>query len=89
VGAAVVTIQFASHDACMRTASELLAAGYYVPPIPRLAVPKDQPRIRFFISALHTRAQIAGALDVVEAVALEDRGEAAEVFEPRVAGALR
>jgi 8-amino-7-oxononanoate synthase len=89
MGAAVVTIQFASHEACMRTASELLAAGYYVPPIPRLAVPKDQPRIRFFISALHTRTQITGALDVVEAVALEERDEAVEEFQPRLADAMR
>ncbi len=69
VGTAVVTIQFSSHQQCMVSASELLRQGYYAPPIPQLAVPKDRPRIRFFISALHKRSQITSALDIVEAVA--------------------
>ena len=30
-----------------------------------MAVPKNRPRIRFFISALHTQEQITGALDVL------------------------
>ena len=49
----------------MDAAERLLQAGYYAPPIPIMAVPKNKPRIRFFISALHTQAQIAGALDVL------------------------
>ena len=42
--------------------------GYYAPPIPIMAVPKNKPRIRFFISALHTQAEIVGALDVLAAM---------------------
>lgn len=65
VGAGVVSIQFPNYDICMDAAERLLQAGYYAPPIPIMAVPKNRPRIRFFLSALHTQAQITGALDVL------------------------
>jgi len=45
----------------------LLQAGYYAPPIPIMAVPKNKPRIRFFVSAAHTPADITGVLDVLAA----------------------
>jgi 7-keto-8-aminopelargonate synthetase-like enzyme len=67
VGAGVVSVQFSNHDACMHAAESLLRAGYYAPPIPMMAVPKNKPRIRFFISATHTPADIVGALDVLSA----------------------
>jgi 7-keto-8-aminopelargonate synthetase-like enzyme len=66
-GAGVVSIQFPSYDVCMQAAETLLQAGYYAPPIPMMAVPKNKPRIRFFLSALHTHADITGALDVLAA----------------------
>lgn len=65
VGAGVVSVQFPNYDICMDAAERLLQAGYYAPPIPIMAVPKNKPRIRFFMSALHTQTQIAGALDVL------------------------
>jgi 7-keto-8-aminopelargonate synthetase-like enzyme len=78
VGAGVVSIQFPSYDVCMHAAERLLHAGYYAPPIPIMAVPKNKPRIRFFISARHTQADITGALDEVAAAMPEaHRGEAA------------
>jgi 7-keto-8-aminopelargonate synthetase-like enzyme len=77
VGAGVVSIQFPNYDICMRAAERLLQAGYYAPPIPIMAVPKNKPRIRFFISASHSQADIIGALDEVAAVVSEfRRGEA-------------
>jgi 8-amino-7-oxononanoate synthase len=89
VGTAVVTIQFSSHQQCMHTAMELMRAGYYAPPIPQLAVPKNRPRIRFFISTLHTRSQITGVLDVMEAVARVSQSlPAAEAPQDRTAQAL-
>jgi hypothetical protein len=42
-----------------------MASGYYAPPILQLAVPKDKPRIRFFISALHMDSQIHGAIETL------------------------
>jgi 8-amino-7-oxononanoate synthase len=67
VGAGVVSIQFPTYDVCMQAAEKLLQAGYYAPPIPIMAVPKNKPRIRFFISASHSQADIVGALDVLAA----------------------
>jgi 8-amino-7-oxononanoate synthase len=66
IGAGVVPIQFQSHGECLAAAAQLMAAGYYVPPIPMLAVSKDKPRIRFFISAAHRQDDIIGALDTIE-----------------------
>ncbi len=65
VGAGVVCIQFPSHAVCMLAAERLLEAGFYAPPIPQLAVPKNKPRIRFFISAAHTERDIAAVLDLL------------------------
>jgi 7-keto-8-aminopelargonate synthetase-like enzyme len=39
--------------------------GYYVPPIIQIGVPKDQPRLRFFISALHSEEEIRGVTDLL------------------------
>jgi len=65
IGAGVVCVQFPSHDVCMLAAERLLEAGFYAPPIPQLAVPKNKPRIRFFISAGHTEREISDALDLL------------------------
>ena len=45
-------------------ASRYLAAttAFYVPPIVQVGVPKDQPRLRFFMSAMHTEADIRGVI---------------------------
>ena len=45
--------------------SHLLDNGYYVPPIVQIGVPKDQPRLRFFISAMHTEAEIKGVTELL------------------------
>jgi 8-amino-7-oxononanoate synthase len=82
VGAAVVTVQFPTHEACMEAGLRLKRAGYYAPPIPQLAVPKNQPRIRFFISALHTPADIAGALDVLAETGGDKADAAPEAAAP-------
>lgn len=63
VGAGIVTIQFPNSEACMRAAQKLLAAGCYAPPIAQIGVPKDKPRIRFFVTAEHTQDEITYALD--------------------------
>jgi 7-keto-8-aminopelargonate synthetase-like enzyme len=42
-----------------------MANGYYVPPIIQIGVPKDQPRLRFFLSAQHTEAEIRGVIDLL------------------------
>jgi 8-amino-7-oxononanoate synthase len=64
-GAGVVPVLFSNQQECLFAAQSLLAAGYFAPPILQLAVPKDKPRIRFFISAMHTAAQISGAVEAL------------------------
>jgi 8-amino-7-oxononanoate synthase len=63
IGAGVVSIMFPSQHECMYASQCLLEAGYFAPPILQLAVPKDKPRIRFFISAAHSQAQIDEAVN--------------------------
>lgn len=86
-GAGVISIQFPTHETCMRAAQKLLESGYYAPPIPILAVPKNKPRIRFFISATHSQADILGALDVLQA-AMPAATRRAEASHPDAAADL-
>jgi 8-amino-7-oxononanoate synthase len=65
IGMGVVSILFDNPHECMLASRSLLDAGYFAPPILQLAVPKDKPRIRFFISAMHTDAQISGVVEVL------------------------
>jgi 7-keto-8-aminopelargonate synthetase-like enzyme len=42
----------------MLASQHLLEHGFYCPPIVQIGVPKDQPRLRFFISASHREEEI-------------------------------
>jgi 8-amino-7-oxononanoate synthase len=63
IGAGVITIQFQTNEQCIESALKLLNAGFYAPPIAQIGVPKDKPRIRFFVSATHTQQEVTTALD--------------------------
>ena len=54
IGRGVVPVLFSESLETLSASSHLMDHGYYVPPIIQIGVPKDQPRLRFFISALHT-----------------------------------
>jgi 8-amino-7-oxononanoate synthase len=71
IGRGVVPILFKDSFATLEASQVLLAHGFYVPPIIQVGVPKDQPRLRFFLSAMHTEADIRGVIDVL--AALRDR----------------
>jgi 8-amino-7-oxononanoate synthase len=58
IGRGVVPILFPDSLATLHASQHLLANGFYVPPIIQVGVPKDQPRLRFFLSATHTDADI-------------------------------
>jgi 8-amino-7-oxononanoate synthase len=62
IGRGVVPILFRDSLATLYASQHLLANGYYVPPIIQVGVPKDQPRLRFFLSATHTDADIKGVI---------------------------
>ena len=63
IGRGVVPILFADSLETLDASRHLMANGYYVPPIIQIGVPKDQPRLRFFISATHTEDEIKGVID--------------------------
>lgn len=62
IGRGVVPILFDSDIETMWAAQHLLEQGYYVPPVVRIGVPKDGPRLRFFFSTNHTEAEIRGVI---------------------------
>jgi 8-amino-7-oxononanoate synthase len=63
IGRGVVPILFQDSVETMWASQHLLSQGFYVPPIVQIGVPKDQPRLRFFISANHTEAEIEGVIE--------------------------
>ena len=84
IGRGVVPILFADPMQTMMASQALLDAGIYAPPIVQIGVPKDQPRIRFFISANHTEAEMDRAIEIVSAVVA---GSAPQASEPQTAAA--
>ncbi|MCI0600318.1 MAG: aminotransferase class I/II-fold pyridoxal phosphate-dependent enzyme [Beijerinckiaceae bacterium] len=65
IGRGVVPVLFSDSFETLAASSQLLNHGFYVPPIIQIGVPKDQPRLRFFISTLHTDAEIRGVTDLL------------------------
>ncbi len=71
VGEAVVPILFDSAEECIFVAEALMESGVYAPPVVHVGIPKDAPRIRFFISASHSTADLDRVIKrVSEALAL-------------------
>ena len=66
IGRGVVPILFASSQETMLASQHLLGQGFYCPPIVQIGVPKDQPRLRFFISASHTEDDIRRVIAALE-----------------------
>jgi 7-keto-8-aminopelargonate synthetase-like enzyme len=83
IGRGVVPILFESDLETMWAARHLLEKGYYVPPVVRIGVPKDGPRLRFFFSANHTEAEIRGVIK-----ALRDMPPVSEEAQRIVAAAM-
>jgi 8-amino-7-oxononanoate synthase len=83
VGRGVVPILFRTSLDTMWASQRLLEKGFYVPPIVRIGVPKDQPRLRFFLSANHTEPEIRGVIE-----ALRDLPPITEEVQQRVAAAM-
>ena len=83
VGRGVVPILFRDSVETMWASQHLLEKGFYVPPIVQIGVPKDQPRLRFFLSANHTEAEIRGVIH-----ALRDMPPVTEEAHQIVAAAM-
>jgi len=102
IGRGVVPILFKDDVETMWASQHLLANGFYVPPIVQIGVPKDQPRLRFFISASHMRDEIAGVIACIRdmppvseearrivAMAMAGNGGAAAEHAPHAESARR
>ena len=77
IGEAVIPILFNTPEQCMFVSEYLMQAGIYAPPIFHVGVPKDLPRIRFFLSAAHTDADIDRVIGkVVEGLSVVQQGHA-------------
>ncbi|MBL8574591.1 MAG: aminotransferase class I/II-fold pyridoxal phosphate-dependent enzyme [Hyphomicrobiaceae bacterium] len=67
MGIGIVPLLFKDIPTTMMVARALGEAGIYAPPVVHVGVRADQPRIRFFISAAHTEADIDRVFEVVAA----------------------
>lgn len=65
IGVGVVPVLVKSERAALEASSILKHEGFYVPPIVRIGVPKEKPRLRFFISASHDERDISRALEIL------------------------
>jgi 7-keto-8-aminopelargonate synthetase-like enzyme len=76
IGRGVVPILFRDSLATLHASQHLLAQGFYVPPIIQVGVPKDQPRLRFFLSASHTETEIRDVIAILAGLQSADTVEA-------------
>jgi 8-amino-7-oxononanoate synthase len=65
IGRGVVPILFRDGLETVAASRHLGANGYYVPPIFQIGVPKNQPRLRFFLSATHREEDIRGVINLL------------------------
>ena len=64
-GAAVIPVMFPDLESVMGASEALLSAGYYAPPIAHIGVPKNAPRIRFFVSSEHEKRDMVKVVNVL------------------------
>ncbi len=67
VGRGVVSIMFPDLHTTMQASQALLRANIFAPPIVHVGVPKDLPRIRFFLSARHEAHHLEETINVLRA----------------------
>jgi 8-amino-7-oxononanoate synthase len=65
IGVGVIPVKFSDTISTLSVSEALLAEGIYVPPVVQIGVPKDKPRLRFFITASHTTDDIDRVFDVM------------------------
>ncbi len=66
IGAGVVPVMFADAMQTLSASQWLMNHGIYVPPIIQIGVPKELPRLRFFITCRHSTADIVRVFDALE-----------------------
>ncbi|WP_034990849.1 aminotransferase class I/II-fold pyridoxal phosphate-dependent enzyme [Beijerinckia mobilis] len=69
IGRGVIPVMFRDSHETLAASAYLMENGFYVPPIIQIGVPKDQPRLRFFLSASHSEAEIRGVINLLSQIA--------------------
>jgi 8-amino-7-oxononanoate synthase len=75
IGDAIVPVLLPDLGSTIGASEVLLQNDIYAPPIVHMGVPKGLPRIRFFMSARHTAAEIDRTVGVLAAYTARDRVE--------------
>ena len=88
IGRGVVPILFRDSYETLAASRYLDAHGFYVPPIIQVGVPRDQPRLRFFLSAAHSESDIRAVIDCLAAFRREHAAMTAEDM-PELAALLQ
>lgn len=65
-GNAIVPVHFADIKTTVAASAHLLENGIYAPPIVHMGVPSALPRIRFFLSARHTQAELDRTVQILK-----------------------
>jgi 8-amino-7-oxononanoate synthase len=85
VGEGIVPVLFPDLKSTMEGSAFLLKHGIYAPPIVQMGIPKELPRIRFFISARHKSEDIDRTVSALEsffaALPAGTRQHAASAFD--------
>ncbi len=78
VGRGIVPVFFPTNEATLYASQALLREGFYCPPVVQVGVPKNQPRLRFFLSAAHEPQAIRHALAILAGLGTHATQHAAE-----------
>lgn len=78
VGRGIVPVFFRSNEETLFASQALLKEGFYCPPVVQVGVPKNQPRLRFFLSAAHEPQAIRHALQILAGLGTHAAPAAAE-----------
>ncbi|MGB3877097.1 MAG: aminotransferase class I/II-fold pyridoxal phosphate-dependent enzyme [Shinella zoogloeoides] len=74
IGKGIVPLLFDRQETTLAVSQRLAEAGIYVPPVIRVGVPTDAPRIRFFLSADTSRPLVERTFGVLKsALSAEER----------------
>ncbi len=79
------SVLFDSIEAAYFTSEALRAEGVYAPPVVQIGVPRNAPRIRFFITAAHSFEEIDRVVDLLSSFSRAMEPSRIEPRLPRMA----
>ena len=85
IGRGIVPVLFDSIEAAYFTSEALRAEGVYAPPVVQIGVPRNAPRIRFFITAAHSFEEIDRVVDLLSSFSRAMEPSRIEPRLPRMA----